>query len=945
MGFTEKVHPSWFVFPYDATPFYWPDMPRQAHGRPLQQTKPARTPKPKPVKGRGLSALQIAEKEGPDAIKIRQHRLGETFDDPDEPQSRHDVDDRSSKRRKLNDVSDEDEESGSDVDGDHWHVGMNEDDEDSDIESDEAFGESDEERFAGFTFRGSAGNDKSIKGKRLGAEPSKKHGFASRDEEVFNEEDDFGEDAVDLATAWDMDEQLDNHKDAERPATQGTDPDEDAHGSETSDDNEDDDDEDGDDDSDKDDESMLSVSEDEEGDHARLQSFVKGLPRENQPVQSKGLPIGSSSIPAKKLSAADLMQYVKDPNQRESLKILQNSEAKAPEAYRGGIPGRLAPPLAKRLQDRLDRSAAYDESKKELGKWTETVKRNRRAEHLSFPLIDPDAAAASGTPHLIPLADQEPQTSLEAKIQEIMQDNSFAGTRASTANQEEEEDAELKANNIPLAEIQARRAELRRQRDLMFREEIRARRIKKIKSKAYRRIHRKQLERMNLENRAQLIAAGLVDSEEERERDERRRAEERMGARHRESKWAKGVKRSGRAAWDEDARQGVGDLARRDEELRRKVQGNASKDSDDSTSESDSNEDRSDDDQVLRAKINALEANDGGGHRKGLENMDFMKKAEAARKATNDAELSTLKRQLEDENGDLHKNDREESDEDLLGRRKFGTRSEDPVSQSVAPLVNKSEFEEPDSDSAEQEPGFPSTMNAKKHTDVLREHVSSHRAPSPLVGSVENATLSSTYRKKKPVVFQQTHKAGPPEKTSDKVQMEEQTLDAGLSHSESEAEPGDGTGPQTLAEDVFFGPDDVVKEFETEKRDTVAEEDDQIVDNSLPGWGSWAGAGISKKRQRRDKGQNLTTVKGVAPEKRQDATLRRVIINEKRNKKNNKYLAPELPHPFESRQQYERSLRLPLGPEWTTRSTFQDATKPRVLVKQGVIKPMTKPLA
>ena len=47
---------------------------------------------------------------------------------------------------------------------------------------------------------------------------------------------------------------------------------------------------------------------------------------------------------------------------------------------------------------------------------------------------------------------------------------------------------------------------------------------------------------------------------------------------------------------------------------------------------------------------------------------------------------------------------------------------------------------------------------------------------------------------------------------------------------------------------------------------------------------------------------------------------------------------------FESAQQYERSLRLPLGPEWTTKKSYQDATKPRVLMRQGVIRPMERPL-
>lgn len=46
---------------------------------------------------------------------------------------------------------------------------------------------------------------------------------------------------------------------------------------------------------------------------------------------------------------------------------------------------------------------------------------------------------------------------------------------------------------------------------------------------------------------------------------------------------------------------------------------------------------------------------------------------------------------------------------------------------------------------------------------------------------------------------------------------------------------------------------------------------------------------------------------------------------------------------FESRDQYERSLRLPVGPEWMTKESFQDGTKPRVLMKQGIITPMSKP--
>ena len=164
-------------------------------------------------------------------------------------------------------------------------------------------------------------------------------------------------------------------------------------------------------------------------------------------------------------------------------------------------------------------------------------------------------------------------------------------------------------------------------------------------------------------------------------------------------------------------------------------------------------------------------------------------------------------------------------------------------------------------------------------------------------------------------------------------------------------ELNDQLDPQTRNQELVrqaFAGDNVFEDFSKEKAETMEEEGDQVVDNGLPGWGSWTGQGISKKAQKAQK-RNLarfkTTVKGVQEDKRKDAALDRVIINEKKVKKNNKYLASELPHPFESREQYQRSLRFPLGPEWTTKNTFQDATKPRVLIKQGVIRPMEKPMA
>ncbi len=148
---------------------------------------------------------------------------------------------------------------------------------------------------------------------------------------------------------------------------------------------------------------------------------------------------------------------------------------------------------------------------------------------------------------------------------------------------------------------------------------------------------------------------------------------------------------------------------------------------------------------------------------------------------------------------------------------------------------------------------------------------------------------------------------------------------------------------QELVRKAFAG-EDVVADFQKEKEERMQSEDEKVVDNTLAGWGHWIGAGIGKKAQRGKKKSDLSKQEGMPRAQRQDAKLDKVVINEKRVKKNAKYLASQLPHPFETRQQYERSLRLPLGPEWTTKETFQAATKPRVLMKQGIIRPMAKPM-
>ena len=97
----------------------------------------------------------------------------------------------------------------------------------------------------------------------------------------------------------------------------------------------------------------------------------------------------------------------------------------------------------------------------------------------------------------------------------------------------------------------------------------------------------------------------------------------------------------------------------------------------------------------------------------------------------------------------------------------------------------------------------------------------------------------------------------------------------------------------------------------------------------------------------RKKRKFIKKIKGVVDkDNRKDKYLKNVIINEKVNKKNMKYQSSAVPFPFESMEQYERSLRMPLGQEWTARSTHQKMIKPRVITKPGqVIDPLKNPFS
>lgn len=68
---------------------------------------------------------------------------------------------------------------------------------------------------------------------------------------------------------------------------------------------------------------------------------------------------------------------------------------------------------------------------------------------------------------------------------------------------------------------------------------------------------------------------------------------------------------------------------------------------------------------------------------------------------------------------------------------------------------------------------------------------------------------------------------------------------------------------------------------------------------------------VVQKRQRLLK--NLDEKKAELKAGRKDSALANVILSEKRIKTTAKYKLSDIPHPFTSREEYERSLQMPVG--------------------------------
>ncbi|NXD96519.1 UT14A protein, partial [Chaetorhynchus papuensis] len=135
-----------------------------------------------------------------------------------------------------------------------------------------------------------------------------------------------------------------------------------------------------------------------------------------------------------------------------------------------------------------------------------------------------------------------------------------------------------------------------------------------------------------------------------------------------------------------------------------------------------------------------------------------------------------------------------------------------------------------------------------------------------------------------------------------------------------------------------FAGDDVVADFRREKRKAEEAAKPQPLNLVLPGWGEWGGTGLKPSARK----VKRFLIKPPPAPPRKDKHLPHVIMSEKRNIHAAAHQVSELPFPFERHQQFEQSIRTPVGPTWNTQRAFQKLTAPRVITRAGhIIQPIS----
>ncbi|XP_050523953.1 U3 small nucleolar RNA-associated protein 14 homolog A [Daktulosphaira vitifoliae] len=135
-----------------------------------------------------------------------------------------------------------------------------------------------------------------------------------------------------------------------------------------------------------------------------------------------------------------------------------------------------------------------------------------------------------------------------------------------------------------------------------------------------------------------------------------------------------------------------------------------------------------------------------------------------------------------------------------------------------------------------------------------------------------------------------------------------------------------------------FADDDIINEFKDEKK-KLEEESKPKLPTALPGWGKWTGPNIKQRTFKRR--PNLGFFRIPAKPPRKDFNREKVIIHENADDSLKSHMVSELPYPFKNVQEYEETIKVPVGQSWVPETVFRKLIDPPIITEMGqVINPI-----
>lgn len=502
-------------------------------------------------------------------------------------------------------------------------------------------------------------------------------------------------------------------------------------------------------------------------------------------------------------------------------------------------------------------------------------------------------------------------------------------------------------------------------------ENSRRKRLNKIKSKTYRRILRKEKER-DKEKREKALE--LLNPELARKRLAEKllkaRAEERVTQKHKNtSAWVKHAKKF--AQFDTQAKDAINEQLSIHQQLMQKMEEEAGEDNYNRYVGDDEGEDSEADEQLVDELLatsdtegvkkvasnlwNSIESSGVSGStpaitkaRQELREMKFMKAAKERELKNYSDELNALKVDIQRvQNGE--EEEAATAEQSKVGRMRFSSEKTETIAlqndrdaaRRRASVTRQADTangaEEVEEDAGE----FAGNRKSKKNTTSARVTLLPGGAT---VGSKRKAEDEAGD------LF-----AADDDDAEDSSAMVggASTISSSHTSGSSSARKGkkiafDDAGNQDLMSDNqaylvsrAFANDDVDEDFSREKDSQVEmmmKPEDR--NQNLPGWGEWGGEDERLNKRHQEKLAHSTMQKNIQKtflkKSRADAALDHVIINH-----DGVELVPDrmtlhmVPRPFSNPQEFARSMRQPVGPEWTSPLSFVEGVQPRVEVRQG----------